>query len=272
MAGQELVKAADRLPALVTGDWSEKKHFYIHRLADIFSTGMKRRWQHRCLIDLFAGPGKCVIENSDREVDGSPLQVVDIRDKFTDYYFNDVNPASIAALRTRLATKGVSPNFITRDCNDAVNEIRRLLPPEDKSIELTVIDPWGWELNFEALANLTEGRKMDLIVTFPIGFMKRNWKRELDQMDRFLGGDSYRTEFHDAMSTEPKKAARILLNFFENRLADIGYRYPSDWIWVSNSKRVKMYQMVFASKHPRGKEFWEKVSGREPSGQARMGI
>jgi three-Cys-motif partner protein len=76
MNGQGLVKAKDGGIALVTGQWSLEKHDYIHRLADIFSTGMKNKSQYRCFIDLFAGPGRCVNEDTGEEFPGSPFQAM----------------------------------------------------------------------------------------------------------------------------------------------------------------------------------------------------
>lgn len=272
MSGQSLVTAKDGGIALVTGQWSLEKHDYIHRLADIFSTGMKNQSGHRCFIDLFAGPGRCVNEDTGEEFHGSPLQAIGIRDRFTHYLFNDLNPDSIAALRTRIEAldSPPSPTYFAKDCNAVVPDIRKALPPANDSLELAVIDAWGWEMNFDALAALTQGRRMDIIITFPIGFIKRNWKKDLDRLDKFFGGDGYKEPFFKAMEKDPKKASRVLLDYYEGRLKGVGYEYPNDQVWIPNTKQVKLYHMVFASKHPRGKEFWQKIIKRAPSGQMRM--
>jgi hypothetical protein len=39
---------------------------------------------------------------------------------------------------------------------------------------------------------------------------------------------------------------------------------------MPNSKGVKLYHLVFASKHRRGNEFWEKITRRTPGGQLRL--
>jgi len=272
MTGQPLVVASDGELALKTGPWSVDKHDYIPRLADIFSTGMKNRSHYRCLVDLFAGPGRCVIEGTTKELPGSPLQVIDIRDRFTHYLFNDINPDCIAALRRRvgLLDLPLEPQYFAQDCNRVVSEVRAALPAASQSLELAVIDAWGWEMNFDALASLTVGRRMDIIVTFPIGFIKRNWNRQLDQLDRFLGGGGYKEAFLDAMQQDPRKASRILLDYYEGRLKDIGYKYPNDYVWIVNTRQVKLYHLVFASKHTCGNDFWVKITSRSPQGQYRL--
>lgn len=113
---------------------------------------------------------------------------------------------------------------------------------------------------------------MDIIVTFPIGFIKRNWQRQLDRLDSFLGGNGYREEFFEAMQQEPRKASRILLDYYEARLKAIGYAYPNDEVWILNTRQVKLYHMVFASKHPRGSEFWQKIIKRSPHGQYKFDL
>ena len=235
---------------------------------------MKNRSQNRCYIELFAGPGRCIVEGTKNEIPGSPLQAIDIRDRFTHYLFNDINPSSIEALERRVtALDGPpKPRYFTQDCNVVIPELRKALPPPDASLELAIIDAWGWEIDFDALASLTLGRRMDIVVTFPIGFMKRNWGKELRQLDRFLGGDGYRKAFVEAMGQDPRKASRILLDHFEGRLDDIGYRYSNDEIWIPNTRRVKLYQMVFASRHHRGSEFWQKIINRSPAGQYKFDL
>lgn len=272
MKGQALVTASDGGLALVTGQWSTDKHDYIHRLAGIFSTGMKNRSRFRVFIDLFAGPGLCVNEDTQTEFLGSPLRAINIRDRFTQYIFNDINPASIAALRRRVASlnEPPAPVYFTQDCNNVISGLREVLPPANDSLELAVIDAWGWEMSFDALALLTKGRRMDIIVTFPIGFIKRNWKLQLDRLDKFLGGDGYKEAFFGAMGQDSGKASRILLDYYESRLGDIGYAYPNDEVWIPNTKQVKLYHMVFASKHPRGNDFWQKIINRSPKGQYKL--
>lgn len=274
MSGQTLVRASDGLPALVTGRWSHDKHDYIHRLADIFSTGMKNQSQYRCFIDLFAGPGRCVLEGSQAEEPGSPLQAIDVRNRFTDYFFNDIDPDSIAALRKRVESlpSPPAPTYFEEDCNKVVQKLLAVLPPANKSLELVVIDAWGWEMNFDALAALTEGRRMDIIITFPIGNIKRNWKKALDRLDKFLGGNSYKQTFFEAMEQDDTKGSRILLDHYEGRLKDIGYEYPNDEIWIPNTRQVKLYHMVFASKHPKGNYFWQEIIRRSPKGQYKLAL
>jgi beta-lactamase superfamily II metal-dependent hydrolase len=58
----------DGLPAAEVGPWAVEKYRRVGMYAEIFSTGMKNRWDCRAYIDLFAGPGHAVIRRLVRQV------------------------------------------------------------------------------------------------------------------------------------------------------------------------------------------------------------
>ena len=69
----ELVIASDNHLAIKIGSWAREKLLYLNNICDIFNMGMKNLWAVRTYIDLFAGPGICVIEKTGEEIFGSPL-------------------------------------------------------------------------------------------------------------------------------------------------------------------------------------------------------
>lgn len=73
MPEQDLL-GSDGLPVRESGTWVEDKLYYLERYLKIFSVGMKNKWGGRLYyVDLFAGPGRCRIRGTHREIDGSPL-------------------------------------------------------------------------------------------------------------------------------------------------------------------------------------------------------
>jgi len=81
----ELTTASDGLPARCVGQWSKDKCYYIGRYAAIFSAGMKDKFPKRDYIDLFAGPGRCVLSDDSGEFDGSPILALNTKVPFTTY-------------------------------------------------------------------------------------------------------------------------------------------------------------------------------------------
>lgn len=274
--GQGFVTASDGLPALEVADHAKEKEFVIERIVDIFNSGMQKQWGRRYYIDPFTGPGVCRIKGTATEIHGSPMIAANSRFKFTDYFLGDESAEALTALEQRISSESITGktnvHFYQDDADTAVRRMLRELPPARSSLGLAVFDPWGWDFSFQTMADLTESRRIDLIINFPIGYIKRNWDKELPRLDRFMNGASYKQPFLDAMSgaTPGEKPARVLLDAYAHELNKIGYLYVKDNVFVANSKQTTLYCLLFASKHSRGADFWDKVTQRKESGQIRM--
>ena len=274
--GQRTVSASDGLPALEVAEHAKEKEFAIGRIAGIFNAGMQHKWTRRYYIDPFAGPGLCRIKDTATEVDGSPMLAAKSTAKFTDYFLADKNGESLTTLEQRITRlelpEQANVRYYRGDADTAVAQILNDLPPRGSSLGLAVFDPWGWDFAFETIAKLSQGRRLDLVVNFPIGYIKRNWERELPNLDKFMNGNSYKAPFQAAMqgTTPEEKPARILLDAYTRELENIGYKYIRDNVIVPNSRNLTLYGLIFASKHERGADFWDKVTQRQGSGQIRM--
>ena len=247
-------------------------------MISIFNTGMHRKWERRYYIDLFAGPGRCVIRGSNEEVEGSPMLAVKSKVRFTDYFFGDKNLDFLEALRKRIGVLGLKepPEFHSYhgDADRIVGELTGDLPAAEASLGLAVLDAWGWDFSFKTLNKLAEGRRLDLVINFPVLPMKRNWGRELPELDRFMNSNNYKESFEYAMNHENPNVTptRVLLDYYKEQLEGIGYRYVNDQVEIKNSVGIPQYHLIFASRNERGADFWEKVTRRQGSGQIRMGI
>ncbi len=274
--GQNKITASDGLPALEVAEHAKEKEFVLQRISTIFTNGMRHQWRERYYVDLFTGPGICRIKESVAEVDGSAILAAKSGAKFTQYLLADKNPCFLAALDQRITKLGLprttSVTCYPGDADKVVDQIIADLPHARKSLGLAVFDPWGWDFGFETLANLSAGRRLDLVVNFPIGYIKRNWEKELPQLDRFMNGSGYKDRFRAAMRHEnpSELPARVLLDAYSEELRKIGYPCIRDHVFVSNSRGLTLYCLIFASKHERGADFWDKAAKRMESGQIRM--
>lgn len=255
---------------------TKEKEFAIKQFIGIFSAGMRKLWDRRYYVDPFAGPGLCRIKESVAEIHGSPMLAAQSSFKFTDYFFGDENAECLASLEQRVSNLVLpgttSVSYYLNDADTAVSRMLPELPPARHSLGLAVFDPWGWDFSFSTIADLAEGRRIDLIVNFPIGYIKRNWEKELPQLDNFMNGTAYKKPFLAAMRGQApgEKPARILLDAYTNELHNIGYAHVKDNVVVDNSKHTTLYCLLFASKNSRGADFWDKVTQRKQSGQLRM--
>jgi len=268
----ELPLGADGLPVRPVRSWNDDKLYYVARYTDIFTTGMKNQWGSLVYADFFAGPGRCLIEG-DREVDGSPLAAAS-RPGFNRLFFNDLDPVAVDALTTRLAGEPTDRVRISRaDCNDAVDEAREFLFPANLrsgTLGLAFIDPTAYQMSFESIKRFTAGVRVDLIINFMTDYAKRfvrtDYWREGSDFDQFMGTRDWLRLKRDVPTAQLKSE---LLAIYRRQLESLGY-HVDDSVLVRNSQQRGFYHLIYASNHPRGLEFWRKISATESDQRRRL--
>jgi spore photoproduct lyase len=272
-------KASDGYDIRCVGSWAEDKYFYIGRYLDIFSTAMKNKWE-LYYIDLFAGCGKCRVRDSGEEIDGSALMSLNIRFPFKKYLFVDSNPEALDALKERIKGSGLLDRvkLLLGDCNEEVEEIIREIPQRG-CLCLAFVDPTGLQVKFETIKKLTEERRIDLIITFPEGMaIKRNLDKFLRQehslLDDFMGDASWREQYRkELVALNPFERNRRFVELYREKLNTIRYlkvKSADEVLIRSSAKKLPLYYLLFASKHPLGHQFWSKIGEIEPSGQQKF--
>lgn len=253
------------LPARTVPAWNARKHHFLRRYMDIFSVGMKRNTAGLSYIDLFAGPGMCVLSGSGQRVEGSPL--IALSYPFWRYAFVEKDAADADALRQRVQAhrNGSRAQVIVADCNEAVEDVRRQMP--ERGLTFAFIDPTAWQVRFETIRRLVDGRRVDLLVTFHIMGMRRNADRPMKIIDDFFGTPAWRP-----IVARQHLPASDLLNVYRRQLEGIGYVFDdtAPAVPVRNSKDAPIYYLLFASKHKRGYDFWRKITKEEETGQRRL--
>lgn len=269
--GQPLKAASDGLLALDVAGHAKDKEFRLGNIADIFAKAMHKKWPEKLYyVDPFCGPGKCVLRNSGEELLGSPLIASEA--PFTYYFFADENDYCIEALKDRLSRKNMTgklPRYFIGKADQTIDEILKVLPPKHESLGLAFLDPWGWDFSFKSLHKLTEGRRLDILINFNIGYMKRNWWEESGTMDSFLNLETDHREFFKS-ATRGIPDTRTLLDHYEQQLREIGYHHIADNRPVTNSNNTPLYHMIFGSKHELGKRLRDEVSRKTVTGQMEL--
>lgn len=273
MSASEYVEGSDELPARLVGPWAQEKLHYVSRYFDIFNEGMKNHWPTRYYVDIFSGPGLCRIRDGD-EIAGSPIRAVQLpRAQFSHFFFNDLDAVAIDALETRLLRQHPAVDgwrTYNTDCNDLP---ARLLPDlPDGGLGLAFIDCLTWEMSFESIASLAANRRLDLIVTFHNGSMKRAAEFEPEALARFFGSNDWKDKYQEERGDISPRSTRALIDFYEAQLSKLGYAHVDDHVRITNTRGTPLYHLVFASKHPRGADFFKKISQKNTWGQARMDL
>jgi three-Cys-motif partner protein len=280
-----LKEAPDGLYSRPSRKWTAEKLDYVHRYIDTFETSMKNKWPERNYIDLFAGPGKNHLRSISRYFLGSPLIALSTKYPFTGYFFCDNNPRISEVLGQRCSASPLVDRvkIYTHDANDIittiVGSIRQFSP---SSLNLAFLDPEGLELKWATVAELGSLR-CDLIIYYPQQGLERNIAKmyQIDHetiIDRFFGTSEWRDLFRPWFE-KPNKIGlhRELIDFYKERLGKLGYiqiKQPdyalSEPLMRSTEHNAPLYRLIFASKHTRGEDFWQKINRRDFYGQKQL--
>ena len=260
------------------GPWTEDKVYLSNRYIEITTQGMKNAWKDGlAYIDLFAGPGICLNEESGKRFPGSPLLAAWAPVPFRNIVVIEQEQTVADACRARLASSGTTSPYevINGDCNAKIQEAVAQLPPG--VLTLAFIDPEGLQVRFETLASLARSRRVDLLILFPVGYdIVRNIRlyeiQDVSKLDRALGfGSKWRDNWQEVLNRDAAKVIEFITGEYTARLkTELGYEVLRDVAVIHRGK--VFYKLVYASMHERGLDFWEKALRKERGGQMGLGF
>ena len=254
----DTVSVLDGLPVRDSGPWIDKKHKLLAYYAHLFATGMKNTFKSRVYLELFSGPGKCVIRDTGKEVLGSPLTV--INHEFTEFIFTEMSLPAAEALAKRL--EPFENSRLTEIwCGDCVEAIQHIHVPAG-SLTFAFIDPTGiGHAPFSLVEALHRKTRCDLLINIQHGMgIKMNIHQytpdadEQSALTKFLGNDHWKK----LPQHNPGDFFRGVLDLYKQQLDSLGFAFTGREVLVTTQKKTPLYLLLFASKHERGKEFWEK--------------
>lgn len=260
----------DGLPVQCVGIWATDKHHYLRQYIAA-TRGVRAQYLEpkghggAAFIDLFAGPGMARVRETGEVRDGSPLIALRHGEApFSKLIFCDSELENAAALETRCSAEGARVKVIEGDSNAMIDKVALEIP--EYGLNIALVDPFGLQaLKFATLARLAKFSRMDLIVHFPTGDIKRNLdqnQRTKQWLTEALGTSSWESEL-----TSLTDVGRII-EIFKRQLTTLGYK--SEGVRsepIKNNKNLPLYYLVYASKSERGDKIWQSVTKNKPSGQ-----
>lgn len=250
-----------------SGPWVKQKYFYLNRYLDIFTKGMKYRWKgNLTFVDLFSGPGRCLIEKTNEEIEGSSL--ISLQYGFKRYIFIEEQKKLIKVLEERCRKSPEFNNivFLPGDCNSIVKETIREI--DSSSLSLVFADPTGLDLHFNTIERVALERKVDLLLNIQFGmdvvrnFAQYKKKGDSSKLGLFLG---------DGVNWDKVNRPLDVIKLYKERIRKLGFQIVEfKDITIKNTKNAPMYFLLFASKNPRGLDFWKKIAAKDHSGQLEL--
>ncbi len=274
----ELVRDDDGLPVRTIGPWTEDKLWYWNRYVEITTVGMSRAWPNGlCYIDLFAGSGVCERRDNRQRVPGSALLAARAPVPFRSLILVEKDPALAVACesRVRQCKSGLTTvTMLNQDCNDAIDQVIQAIPVG--ALSLAFVDPESLQVRFNTLRTLASRGKVDLLVLLPTGYdIVRNIAlyelQDDSKLDRVLGTTSWRQRLAKLENRQSQKIIDFFSDEYTSRLRDeLGYQHV-DVIPIKHNN-TNYYNLVYASEHPQGLNFWRKAVARERTGQLGLGF
>lgn len=263
----------DGLSTLPVGPWSQTKYKLIKYYADMFSTGMKYKWDYRVYVDLFSGAGWARIRASKKIVQTSPMLALNVKDPFDKYIFCEIDEANITALMKRVEREypSVDVSFVKGDVNERIEDVVGIVSSirESRILTFCFVDPFKVaNLCFATIESLSR-LKIDFLVLIPT-YMDavRNLALYSDKantnVERFLGNTEWRGEWNEAKN-KGSSFSRFLVEAFYRSMQSLGYLSDVHSSVIVRCRNRPLYHLAFFSRNVRGMEFWKKSrEGSDP--------
>lgn len=261
----------DGLETPEVGPWSEHKYRLAQGYARVFATAMKKKWDQRAYVDLYAGSGRARIKGTRRIVLTSPLRALEIPDPFDQYVFCKKDSNLLEALRARVAReyKRIDVNFVPGDVNIEIAEVLARLPVPSRTnrvLAFCFADPFKLDdLKFDTIRQLSS-RYSDFLILVPTE-MDANRNEHLysqienKTLDEFFGESSWRIDWEKA-KREREPFWGFVIKYFASRMETLGYldrAAEQAELIRSIEKNLPLYRLAFFSRNPLGARFWKEV-------------
>jgi three-Cys-motif partner protein len=267
----------DGLPVRRAGSWTEQKLWFWNRYIEITTSAMVGHpaWPAGlAYVDLFAGPGICQLESGKR-FPGSVLIAANAPKPFRIILASEKDSDSAQACEQRLKrdASAIESHVLQGDCNQRVHDLVKLIPA--RALTLAFVDPENLGVDFSTISTLATARQADLLILFADRMdIVRNvnlYETQRDSLlDRMMGqGSVWRTKWQQLHNRSPENVCKLFTDEYKRQLKErLGYQGFGEKIMKSTNG--PLYRLIFASKDPKGLEFWDKVTKRDRGGQQEM--
>jgi three-Cys-motif partner protein len=261
--------------------WSLQKYKLVGSYCDIFTSGMKYKWNQLVYIDLFAGAGYARIKETGKIYKNSALISTSLPLLFTKYIFCEQDEVRFAALEARLKRDFSHLNYVTikGDSNSNIEKVLNALPSFGKGntlLPFCFVDPYSLNLKFSTIKALSKNL-MDFLILQALHMdANRNFdsyfKEESTIIADYLGVSNWRELLEKDGIVYRQDFVKFLSDQYQEQMVNVNYQKAKKVHQIrSNEKNLPLYYLAFYSKSERGLDFFSKVQSRL-TGQIGMGL
>jgi three-Cys-motif partner protein len=256
------------------GIWTEIKLQIIQEYAAAYTTILKEQSWCRgyAYIDAFAGPGEFISkEDRERIIPGSPVNALNIRNKFTEYHFIDIVPEKIKQLGVLIAERpeAGAMHLHVGDANQILRQ--KILPSFQYSSfkrALCILDPYGVDIEWATIELIGKTKTMDAFLNFPLMDINRNEALKIleaanpaegARLTKLWGDESWKNLayveqgqlFSSPVLIKKGDGNETLKRGFKERLERIaGFEFVPEPILMKAAAGQSLYFLFFASHKP----------------------
>jgi len=253
-------------------EWSLEKYKLVGSYCDIFTNGMKFKWNQLVYIDLFAGAGYAKVKENGKTYLNSALLAMSIPIPFTKYILCEQDNKRFEALSKRVERDFGHLNFelLHGDSNSNIDKVLKAIPPYGRGntqLSFCFVDPYSLHLNFSTIRLLGNGL-MDFLILQALHMdANRNFETYLNEENtriaEYLGMNNWRELFQKDRTAGQRNFVKFLADQYQEQMGRLGYQTAKHMHQIrSNEKNLPLYYLSFFSKHPTGEKFFKEVQKR----------
>lgn len=250
--------------------WSLEKYKLVGSYCDIFTAGMKGKWNQLIYIDLFAGAGYAKIIETGKTYLSSALIAMSVPIPFTKYILCEADSSRFEALQKRVNRdySHLNVELLNGDCNEIINDIFKAIPSFCKGntlLPFCFVDPYSLNLHFKTIEVLGGRILMDFLILQALHMDgKRNLakylKEENGKISNYLGKPDWRIEFNNSCKDNSSNFVKFLADQYIEKMKSLNYIPEKNMHQIrSNEKNLPLYYLSFFSKHSKGIDFYKRV-------------
>lgn len=269
----KMVNGDDGLPVEEVGEWAKKKHEILCRYIDI-SRGARRQYlgaekAGATYIDLFCGPGRCLIKDTTEYVDGGAVaawkESCSRGSPFSKVIVADLDEKRRAVCAQRLKKLGAPVMEVSGSALDAAHEVVGAI--NKYGLNFAFLDPFGLRpLDFEIIRLLSSFKRMDMMIHLSTMDLQRNLDlntgSEDSDFDVFAPG--WREHVNMACSQVELRAG--VINYWRGLVGSLGVWPSTRMKLITGSKNQRLYWLLLAAKHDLPLQFWEVAANLDKQG------
>ncbi len=253
-------------------EWSLIKYKLVGTYCDIFTSGMKSKWDQLVYIDLYAGAGHAKVIEKKRVYKNSAFIAMSLPNPFSKYILCEQDPQRFEALSKRIKQNysHLNVSLIFGDCNKNIELVKKEIPSFKKGntlLPFCFVDPYSLNLKFETIKTIG-GNLMDFLILQALHMdANRNFENYINEentvISDYLGLQNWREDFEIEGKNNRKNFVKFIADTYQKQMALLGYQTTKHMHQIrSNEKNLPLYYLAFYSKHPRGEDFFKKVEKR----------